>query len=59
MILQKGANVYMDKVEVEHSTLFELLANVEFCDFESGQYFRAVAVVSESTGTVVTLERID
>ena len=39
--------------------LFDLLEGVEFCDFESGQYYRAISVTTESTGTVVTLEKID
>lgn len=44
---------------VDKDKLFELLENVEFLDFESGQYFRMVSVTTESTGTVVTLEKID
>ena len=39
--------------------LSDLLDGVEFCDFESGQYFRTSVVTTESTGTVVMLERID
>lgn len=41
------------------ATNTDVLESVEFCDFESGQYFRTSAVTTESTGTVVMLERID
>lgn len=37
--------------------LMETLEDAEFCDIESGTYFRAVAVQKESTGTVVILEK--
>lgn len=44
---------------VDNDKLFEILKDVEFLNFESGQYFRMVAVNTESTGTVVTIEKID
>lgn len=44
---------------IDNDKLFEILEDVEFLDFESGQYFRMVAVTTESTGTVVTIEKIE
>lgn len=38
--------------------LFDLLSDVEFCDQETGQYYRAAAVCTESTGPVVILQPI-
>lgn len=43
---------------VPAATDTDVLESVEFCDFESGQYFRSSVVTTESTGTVVMLERI-
>jgi len=45
--------------EGKKQALETAVESVEFCCAESGQYFRAVAVVEESTGTVVILEPID
>lgn len=44
---------------VPAATDTDVLESVEFCDFESGQYFRTGVVTTESTGIVVMLERID
>lgn len=44
---------------VSNDSLFNLLEGIEFCDNETGHYFRASAVTTESTGTVVILERIE
>lgn len=44
---------------VDNDNLFDLLENVEICDMESGQYYRAIDVANESTSPVVTLARVD
>lgn len=44
---------------LDNDKLFDQLEGIEFCDNDTGHYFRAIAVTNESTGTVVLLERIE
>lgn len=39
--------------------LLDILEKIEFCDQNTGQYYRVVSVCTESTGPVAILQAID
>lgn len=39
--------------------LMAMLENVEFCNMETGEYFRGVALTQESTGPVIIIKKTD
>lgn len=41
---------------MSENTLFEALEDVEFCDIESGTYFRMTAIYQESGKTIISIE---
>jgi len=44
-------------MEQSNDAILDLLEDVEFCNMETGEYFRAVAIHQESTGPVVIIEK--
>lgn len=44
---------------MSNEELLNALLDVEFCNVDTGSYYRAVAVCTESTGVVVSMEAVE